>query len=191
MAKKFQVHTEAERLIHNDLSNCAWGMREDMNKKFESGETAGVYFDMMGALIFLAFSIEAKINFIGWKILEDGWPERASLKEKINLIYKVLDLDADWSRRPLQTISSLKRFRDTLAHGKPELVKEIKEVDVDPDIWESLKAQWEREVNPDNVNRCYEDIDNLWKLLLKEAEIPIAKTLTSGNQKLSSLVRER
>lgn len=190
MAKKFQVHIEAERFIHNDLSNCAWGMREDMRKKFDSGETEGVHFDMMGALVFLAFSIEAKINFIGWKILEDGWPERANLKEKIHLIYKVLDIEADWSCRPLQSILSLKRFRDTIAHGKPELVKEVKEVDIDPDIWDSLKGQWEREVNPENVNRCYEDIDQLWKLLLEKAGIPVEKTLTNGNQTLSSLVGE-
>jgi putative transposon-encoded protein len=93
MAEKFEVSIEAERFIHNDLSNCAWGMRENMRKKIDADETDSIYFDMMGSLIFSAFAIEAQLNFVGWKVLGDGWPERANIREKINLLREVLKVE--------------------------------------------------------------------------------------------------
>lgn len=140
-----------------------------MKEQFDSGNTEGVYHTMMASLVFSAFSVEAKVNFIGWKVLGDGWPDRANLLEKIDLLTKVLGLNLDRGARPLQTISKLKRFRDTLAHGKPEIVEKASCADVAPEVWDALKAQWEQAVNPEFVNRCREDEDDLWQKLLSSA----------------------
>ncbi|WP_377508213.1 hypothetical protein [Octadecabacter sp. R77987] len=171
MAGKFEVRTQAEKFIHNDLSNCAYSFEKSVGQKISSGETEGVYHDMMAALVFTAFSIEAMVNFVGWKVLENGWPERANLREKVDLLSKVLDLELDWGTRPLQTINQLKRFRDTIARGKPEVVDETTIVEVEPAVWDALKGQWEESVTPDFVKRCLEDEGKLWKMLLKAAEI--------------------
>ncbi len=141
MAKKFEVRTQAERFIHNELSNCAFTFSQVTNTKFETKKTLGVAHDMMAALVFTAFSIEAKVNFVGWMTLEDGWPERASTKEKIDLLLKVLSINLSWGERPLQTINQLKKFRDTIAHGKPEIVDNTDVVDVEPEVWDALRSQ--------------------------------------------------
>ena len=107
---------------------------------------------MMASLVFCAFSIEAKINFIGWKVLENGWPDRTNFREKVDLLRKFLGVELDWGVRPLQTLGQLKRFRDTLAHGKPEIIDHRFVVNVEPEIWDALKSQWEQSVNPNFVN---------------------------------------
>ncbi len=49
-------------------------------------------------------------------------------------LVKVLELGLDWGAKPLRTISALKRFRDTLAHGKPEIVDRTFEGAVEPEV---------------------------------------------------------
>ncbi|HEV8034310.1 hypothetical protein [Yoonia sp.] len=185
MAEKFEIRTTAERYIHNDLSNCAHWFQTTMNKKFEDGNLDGCGLDMMAALVFAAFSVEAKVNFVGFKVLENGWPERANLREKIDLLLRVLPLDFEWGNRPLQTIADLKRFRDTLAHGKPEIIDKTEISNVEPEVWDALKSQWEKRVSREFVNLCREDEKVLWKALLDAADIPIDKTLTIGGHDLT------
>jgi hypothetical protein len=187
MAEKFEIQMEAERFIHNDLESCASGLRDAMHKKIDSDDRTGLYFEMMGSLVFSAFAIEAKVNFVGWKHLGNGWPERANLREKINLLIEVLPLDLSWEKRPLQTVSHLKSFRDTIAHGKPDIINKQETTDVKPTVEEMLRGQWEALVNPENVDRCCEDIDELWKTLLEAAVIPVEDTLTHGNLSLKTI----
>lgn len=188
MAQKFEVRTEAERFIHNDLANCAFDFQQQTIAKIESGQTNGVYHTMMASLIFSAFSIEAKVNYVGWRVLSNGWPERANLREKLELLCVLLDLKLDWGHRPLQTVVQLKRFRDTLAHGKPEIVDETVVVNLEPEIWDALRGQWETAVNRDFVDRCREDEDALWKALLSAAGITLGETLTHGGHSLKTIV---
>ncbi len=84
MAKKFEVHVEAERYIHNELGQASEWYQDQVQGKCASGDTAGIAIDMTAALVFAAFDIEAKANFVGWKIFGDDWDNRASLKKKIN-----------------------------------------------------------------------------------------------------------
>ena len=190
MARKFEVRTQAERFIHNDLSSCAWWFEKAAETKIKSREIDGVYFDLMAGLVMAAFSVEAKVNFVGWKLLENDWPERAKLREKIDLLVKVLNLDLSWGERPLQTVAQLKRFRDTLAHGKPELVDLTEELDIEPTVWDALKGQWEASVRYDFLHQCRKDEDVIWRRLLDEAEISISDTLTSGRHSLKAIVEQ-
>jgi len=188
MAQKYEIHVEAERFIHNDLSSCAFYMRKLMHEKIDSGDNNGLYFPMMSCLVFSAFALEAKVNFVGWKVLKDGWPERANIKAKIRLLAEVLSLELDWGQRPLQTISKIIRFRDTLAHGKPEIVNETLVTDVEPEIWSALEAQWTTALTAENIDRCDDDVEAFWKQLLTAAGIAVSETLTHGGHHLSSVV---
>lgn len=187
MATKFEIRTEAERYIHNDLSGCSWDFQQRIQKQFDNGDTEGVYHNMMASLVFSAFSIEAKVNFVGWKVLENGWPDRANLREKIDLLQSVLTLELDWGTRPLQTLLQLKSFRDTLAHGKPEVIDNKAVIDVVREVWDALKGQWEASVNLPFVNRCREDEDALWKALISAAGIEAHQTLTHGGHSLKAI----
>ena len=143
---------------------------------------------MMASLVFCAFSVEAKINFVGWWHLEDGWPERASLREKINLLNRVLGAELDWGQRPLQSIAQLTKVRNTFAHGQPEFVDEERIDDVEPEVWESLKSDWEESVNMEFLQRCREDERALWVCLLERAGIEEYKTITAAEQSLKVLM---
>ena len=190
LSEKFEVRITAERYIHNELSNCSWHFQQQANSKVEAGGGDACALDMMASLVFCAFKIEAKVNYVGWKTLQEGWPERANLREKIDLLRKTLGLKADWSTRPLQTIAQLKRFRDTLAHGKPEIVDETKVTDVEPDVWDALKSQWQKSVQPSFMDRCREDEKQFWKVMLDAAGIEPHQTLTSGGQSLTVMKTE-
>lgn len=187
MVEKFEVHIHAERFIHNDLSNCAFAMNEIVERKIAANERDGIYFEMMSSLMFSAFALEAKINFVGWKVLESGWPERSNLREKINLLLKVLSLELSWGERPLQTITGLKRFRDTIAHGKPEIVTGTTITEIEPVVWDALKGQWEEAVTAENVKLSMEDVDILWTIFLKAANISEFETLTHGGHSLTRI----
>ncbi|MHA6265001.1 hypothetical protein ACXYMO_17515 [Arenibacterium sp. CAU 1754] len=158
-------------------------------KKFSEEKRTGVGYDMTACLLFSAFSIEAKINFVGWKVLEKGWPERANLREKIDLLNEILGLDLNWGTKPLQTLAKLKKFRDTIAHGKPEIVDETKVVKVEPEVWDALKGQWEAVINENFVADCRNAEKELWDLMLEKADIPEHQTLTHGGHSLA-FIRE-
>ena len=187
MAEKYEVRTQAEIFIHNDLSNCAFSFLETAREKYECGNTDGVYHDLMGALVFSAFAVEAKINFVGWKVFQDGWNERLPIEAKVNKLNQEFELGLGWDERPLQTIKQLKSFRNTLAHGKPEAINETNVVEVMPDVRSALEGQWEQRVSLDFVIQCRDDIDELWRKLLCAAHIEINDTITSGGISLKKL----
>lgn len=188
MKRQFELSIEAEHFIHNDLSNCAWSFSETVKAKVAADDMQGIYHHIMAALVFSAFTLEAKVNFVGWKVLQDGWPERANLREKIMLLGKVLDLELDWGARPLQTFSKTTKLRDTLAHGKPSVVDKVEIVDEEPEIWEVLKGQWENSVTPELVELVAEDLDAFWRKLLDAANIEIGETLTHGGHSLRQVI---
>lgn len=137
--------------------------------------------------VFSAFAIEAKVNFVGWKLFEEDWPERNNLREKIDLLLEKLDLKLDWGERSLQSVYNLKCVRDTIAHGKPEIVDTTLVTEVEPEVWDSLKGQWETSLTPDNIERCCEDVDKLWRMLLDAAGISVGETLTHGMHNLKKI----
>ena len=188
MADKYLLQAEAEHFIHNDLSNCSWDFQKRMRNQIDSDDRLGIYHTMMASLIFSAFSIEAKLNFVGLKTLGKGWPERASLREKVDLLLVHLNVDLSWGQRPLQTIARLKKFRDVVAHGKPEIVNLEREVTVEPNVWDALKSQWEKTVTPEFVDQCRFDEDHFWRLILEKADISELETTTHGGYTLKAIV---
>ena len=188
MPQKYEQRIQAERFIHNDLANCSFTFAKRMKEQIDSGKTTGLYPDMMASLIFSSFENEAKVNFVGWSVLENGWPERASIVAKIDLLLVVLKINLDWDKRPLQTIKKLNRFRNILAHGKPEIVDETKIVDGEPEIWDLLRGQWTSMVNRKFVELCSEDVKKLWETLLNAAGIDSGHTLTHGSDTLTAIV---
>ncbi len=190
MAKKFEVRTQAEIFIHNDLANCAGHFRKVAREKIDTKKRTGVGLDMMAALTFLAFSVEAKVNFVGWRVFGDDWAERKPLKDKINCLNDSLEVGLSWGSRPLQTIDKLKTFRDTLAHGKPDIVDVTTIENVEPEVWDAMKGPWEEAIEITFVEKCKKDVRELWKLLLEKADIPLHQTLTHGGHSLKVILDE-
>ncbi|HEY0923974.1 hypothetical protein [Rheinheimera pacifica] len=179
-----KVRRQAKKRIyvHNDLSNTAFHLRKQIERKIAAGDRNGISLEIMACLAMLAFTFEAKANFIGAKAVKD-WRERQSFKEKIKDICGHIGFKADASERPYKTVLELKELRDSFAHGKPVLVELDETVDVSPEqIDEALHlgAEWESKLHIEFVNQCFEDVDAIWKEWLRLSGIHLFDTLTHG-----------
>src|SRR5690349_10913852 len=93
--------------VHNDLSNAAFHFKELIEKKLTAGDRVGIAYDYMACVLMLAFAFEAKINFLGSKLI-DKWKERQPFNDKLDEVLATLKLDVDWTKRPWSSVKGLK-----------------------------------------------------------------------------------
>lgn len=173
--------------VHNDLSNSAHHFKEAISAKLKSGEQEGINFDYMACLVTLAFTFEARINFLGHKLI-DGWNEWLPFNCKIVNVLSHLNVFPDFNVRPYNSISMLKSFRNLMAHGKPIEIQFDEEVvfsqeELDRRI--DLNGEWTRYCNRDNVFNAHDDIDAIWKNLLLAADLQLFDTISHGSSRLT------
>src|SRR5229473_3048469 len=84
---RIKVRKQAKKhiYVHNDLSNAAYHFNKKVNKRLANNDMEGIAFDILAELIFLAFSIEAKTNFLGTKLI-GGWNERRPFLTKFKQV---------------------------------------------------------------------------------------------------------
>ena len=75
--KKKKARRQAEKhiYIHNDLANAAYHFKKRIEERHVNNDMKGISFDVLAGNILLAFSIEAKINFLGVQLIKD-WKEK-------------------------------------------------------------------------------------------------------------------
>jgi len=127
------------------------------------------------------------INFLGHKLIA-GWNERQSFNDKVTEVLNHLKINPDWAVRPYSSISTLKKFRDSIAHGKPveitfdkEIVLPAEEIDRRID----LDSEWVPYCSHDTVFNTYADIDATWKQLLEASGLELYETITRGESDLT------
>ena len=76
--------------MHNDLSNAAFHFKEQIERKLNTDDRKGIAFEYMACLVMLAFTFEAKINFLGHKLIKP-WKERQPFNDKISEVLKHLN----------------------------------------------------------------------------------------------------
>ncbi|MDO9386686.1 MAG: hypothetical protein Q7T65_08280 [Thiobacillus sp.] len=173
--------------VHNDLSNAAHHFMEAISAKLASGDHKGITFDYMACLISLAFTFEARINFLGHKLVK-GWKERQPFNDKIEEVLVTLKVIPDFQVRPYSSIEMLKTFRDTLAHGKPVEVQFDEEVVLPADAIDrriDLDGEWAAYCEHENVFNAHADIDAIWKNLLQLGRLDLYETITHGSSGLT------
>lgn len=94
----------------------------------------------------------------------------------------------DWDQRPLQTIMELKKFRDTIAHGKPIEVDYKYTTEVKPDIHDAAQGEWQEAVTSDFIGMCEEDIDAFWQTMLTASQINPTEMLTRAQLGIKKIV---
>lgn len=185
--RKIQAHIQhTYRVhIHNDLAGAAFFFRNKVieNSKVDGG-VEGSSFDMMACVTMTAFALEAEINFLGDHLLGRKWRERDTSFEKLKKVCRHLGVKLDLKASPFTAFTYLKEIRDTLAHGKPELIEVDREVVGTPEEVEALngtsKGQWEHQIKPELVLNAYDEAEALWRLLLEASGISFYDTLTHG-----------
>ena len=173
--------------VHNDLSNAAHHFKEQIESKLRIGDRKGITFDHMACLMTLAFTFEAKANFLGHKLVS-RWKERQPFNDKLATILDHLNVEPDWSTRPYSSILRMKEFRDSIAHGKPVEIEFDEEVvfseeEVDRKI--DLDGEWVEFCSNENVFNTYDDIEEIWQDLIDRSSLQLFDTITHGSSGLT------
>ncbi|UVK52733.1 hypothetical protein DBIPINDM_006141 [Mesorhizobium sp. AR02] len=173
--------------IHNDLGGAAFYFKKKVDHRIETDDREGISFEIMAGLTFLAFEAEAKFNFLGYKLIK-GWNEREQASKKVEAVCGALGVKPDHAARPYSSLSRLRTFRNTLAHGKPdehtfdqEVVATVEELEA----MGILHAEWESHIDQTFLSEAYDDLDQIWKDLLEKSGLTIFDTLTHGSSHMS------
>ncbi len=155
---------EAEREVRTYLE-LLHGSRVLHQKAGEQIE--GSYWLTMSSLLLTAFTFEAYLNHVGQQKIK-FWEEIDTIRvmDKFAVLCKHFDIDQDKSRRPYQTLVTLFKFRNAVAHGKSQIIKESRIVGADFDPrFEGPRTQWEEYCTPENATRAIDDVSEVLEWL--------------------------
>ncbi len=121
------------------------------------------------ALVMSALAIEALANAVGSRTVND-WPsfERLSPQGKLEELAKRLAIPQDWSSEPWSSLLYLGRFRNDVAHPKPEVIttyRILPEPGLIKTAFETPESALERESTLGNARRAYNAVHALKRLL--------------------------
>jgi hypothetical protein len=183
MEKRLARHKGYKNVyVHNDLEGAAYHFKGVIESKLAAKDRKGIAYDYMACLLMLTFTFEARINFLGLKLISN-WKERQPFNDKVEEVLKHLGLAPNRTTRPWIAIPRLKAFRDNLAHGKPDETEFDEVINVPNGAVEgpiNLNAGWLKYCDHDSVFNAYDDIDAIWKQLLEKSGIEVFETLTHG-----------
>lgn len=183
-----RVVKSARVFVHNDLSNAAGYFANIIEEKKKSGR-GGVLLESMACMTLIAFTFEANVNFMGFELEKAGklpnWKERDPFSEKLKKVFGALSIPIEKHKRPLKTIENTKLLRDSLAHGKPEYREYDQEEigtpeELDVRSGANLLAGWQLECTADKVTEAYADLEELWKLMVKQSGLNLWDLITRG-----------
>jgi hypothetical protein len=158
-------------------------------QKLAEGKVNGSYYQRVGCLAFCAFALEAYFNHLGQLTLS-YWEEVefASPLVKLRLLAAEFQVQFDASRRPLQTVIELFRYRNWLAHSRSERFTEESEHNAEAyedTFYDTPLHRWEAFAALTNMTRAIEDAEAVITLLNAKSPnpelIPLAASSHSGS----------
>lgn len=128
----------------------------------------GSFYQIMSCLVFCAFTVEAYLNHVGERKI-GYWNEIEKIEPmaKLKVLYTALGLPFDPSKRPIQTVQQLFKFRNFMAHGRTEkLMGKGTLKKRRPDPGEKLvEAKWEKFCNKIEAARAVKDVNRVLEIL--------------------------
>ena len=120
-------------------------------------------------MVLSALSIEALANAVGSRVASD-WATFESLNPlgKLDSLTQELSIMYDPNKEPWSAITQLARFRNDIAHPKPELVSEeqiLLEVALGKTFFDSPQSQIERQITLGNAERAHKAVCALKAIL--------------------------
>jgi hypothetical protein len=162
---------------HNDLENLARYHVDIVKEKLASGNKDAILLDCTSAIIAMAFSVEAFMNYVGAIRILD-WKERSPFKTKVSALEAKLNFKFDKAIEPYKTIALLKEARDTMAHGQP--VQFQVSAQSDKHVSKAMRPTWSSASQPDVVLAAYEQVRQFKNFLFARARITLGASLTSA-----------
>lgn len=176
MKKTFLFKKVQERHFsaHHMLLHVA-KLELDLAEKSESGR----FNHCLVAITFSALAVEALGNAIGDRIVKD-WKDFESLSPyaKLRLIAERLGLSYFPDKDPWPRIKQLGKFRNLIAHAKPELVIEEKifsEAEYETQSIYAPPSKLEKEITVNNAKRSLEAV-NAIKVMLCD-KVPVDNSM--------------
>jgi hypothetical protein len=131
-------------------------------------EPVGSAWQFLSSALLTAFAVEAYLNHVGPQIVA-CWEslERLPPLSKFDLLCELMRVEFKKGERPRQTIEALFEFRNTMAHGRTEvLTPEAKRRDIndrlDSYLGERPSAHWQRLIQTDDFAvRAREDVEEI------------------------------
>lgn len=140
----------------------------------EKSEEARIY-NLMTVYVFLAFSFEAYINHLGAKTISN-WEEKErkwGQEGRRNKVFEKLKLTVNYEKSPYSAIPELFIFRDSLAHGRTEVVNmhnEVKNVNWNNiDLEQVLIPTWLNNCTIENSRKAFDSIEQIINILGEKA----------------------
>lgn len=132
----------------------------------------GQFFNLMGSIVFAAFTVEAYLNHVGEKLVKDWVTKERKLtqQQRLQAILTAVKLDPSSPDLGLEEVRNAFRFRDGMAHGKTETLQlkhEIREVNWSKPRLIPIEASWEKECTVERtsviVRACWGLIEQIHK----------------------------
>jgi hypothetical protein len=162
--ERVRVKRERNFSAHHIFIGAARVAIEDAKAK-----KPGWFYSQLTAMVMCALAVEALANAFGKRMLID-WQdfESSSPIAKLRLVCKELGLVFDEKNEPWATIRWLSKFRNLVAHAKPELVTEdyiSTRDEYEKDRMKMPKSKLEAQVTLGNAQRAYRGVDKVKELL--------------------------
>lgn len=144
----------------------------------------GSFYQLMSCLVFSAFTIEAYLNHVGEQEIEYwGEIEKIEPMAKLKVLYSVLKLPFDPSKRPIQTVQQLFKFRNFMAHGRTEkLTGKGFLTKPSPDPGQNLvETKWEKFCNEKEAERAVKDVKQILEAICVAAGFDKTMLLSLGH----------
>ncbi|CAG0983854.1 hypothetical protein ANRL4_02042 [Anaerolineae bacterium] len=160
----YEIHSKT----YIELMNVAWHLLDSAEHAKE-----GRLLNLQACAVFCAFAFEAYLNHVGEEEI-NNWAEieRFSHTDKLKTLAEHLRFNPNKGQRPFQTITSLFKLRDNLAHGRTQKATYVRTTDAPPprgEAWRQLP--WEQ-LSFEGVKRCYDDVNAAINAINAARKIP-------------------
>jgi hypothetical protein len=163
LTKRFRVEREREFKPHHILIGAAKIALESAEQR-----TPGWIYYELTAITFSALALEALTNSFGKRLVK-RWDdfESASPTAKLRVICSRLRVEPDFQNEPWSVIPWLVKFRNKIAHAKPESIKYDKTMTEEE--FQKLRLEYphsklEMQINLKNAKRSIDAIDQILDL---------------------------
>ncbi len=146
-------------------------------------QQTGFFYSTLSAIVLSAFTVESYLNYVG-PLVEPGWDDfdKSSPLAKLRHVASVQKLTLDNSRRPMQTIIQLFKFRNRMAHPRSESILEefeSTEEDYRKYLYTEPRPKWFAFATESNARRCFEDVEQLIEMINASLAKPEISPLSS------------
>ncbi len=158
--RRINQRQEREFFAHHMLLHVA-SLELETAKSTELGR----FNHCLVAMTFSALAIEALANAVGKRAINE-WSDFESTSPigKVRLLAERLSIQYEPTSEPWAMLRYLIRFRNTIAHAKPEQLteeKDMHQIEYNAQLLRKPPSKMEQEITLGNAKRCFEAVHTL------------------------------